>query len=158
MPFTKLPLVALLLLAASACSAGSQQYTQSHTDLRLRNLTQGHVAAPLRDSYPVKGDFIPTPSDTQTRYFLIHQRAPLFGNTVVALLREEGQGKAAYARVEMDCGRRMFHIIGIGNRRSFAETSTNSEGPLRPIRNEPLREEIASFVCAQHGTPLANRT
>jgi hypothetical protein len=143
-----------LLLAATACSSDPGVAGEDPA-LTLRNLTETNMAAPIRESYPIEGDLIPTPSDTRTRYYLLRHRAPVLSGTVIALLREERGKVAAYARVEIDCAKRLFHIVGVGNRRAFAETSFKRDGPLRPIDGYPLRREIAAFVCDRHGTPLA---
>jgi hypothetical protein len=148
-------LTAAALLATAGCSSQAADTTHESADLRLRNLTETTTAAPRRANYQIEGDLIPTPSDSRTRYYLLSQRSPLLAGTVIAVLREERGDKAAYARVEVACDKRQFHIVGVGNRRSFAETSVTRDGPLRSIESFPLRQEIAAFVCDKHGTPLA---
>ncbi|SOB86967.1 hypothetical protein SAMN06297144_2086 [Sphingomonas guangdongensis] len=145
---------AALSLLAAGCSS-EPAASANDSDLKLRTLTMTNMAAPLRPSYPIEGDLIPTPSDQRTRYYLLQHRRPILAGTVVALLREEKGNKAAYARVEIDCAKRLFHIVGVGNRRAFAETSFKRDGPLRSMAGFPLREEIARYVCERQGTPLA---
>lgn len=147
--------LAIIAVAITACSTQASNQADDDPELTLRNLTESNVAAPLHDSYPIEGRLIPTPSDRKTQYYLLRHRIPMATGTVVALIREETGDKAAYARVEVDCGKRLFRIAGVANRRSFAETSFKSDGPLRPLNGFPLRQEIATFVCERQGTPLA---
>ncbi|MEG8056133.1 hypothetical protein QP150_04545 [Sphingomonas sp. 22L2VL55-3] len=75
--------------------------------------------------------------------------------TIIAILRQEHDGKVAYARTETDCGKRLFHVLGVGPNRALVETNVAHDGPLRPIKGLPLREELATYVCNASGTPLA---
>lgn len=146
-----------LSAAAAACSPGAAepQGSGSAQTVSLRHLTETSVAAPARDHYTIHGDLIPTPSHPDASFYLLRQRQPMLTGTIVAILREERAGKIAYARVEVDCAKRLFHVLGVGNRRSFAELAIAQDGPLRPIEGLPLRQELSSFVCQKNGTPLA---
>ena len=74
---------------------------------------------------------------------------------IVAILREERGGRVAYARAEVDCGRRLFHVLGVGASRASAEVAIAHDGPLRPMAGLPLREELGGYICRRTGTPLA---
>lgn len=155
MTFSKALQGALLLLCATACTdTGTTNTFDASNSVSLRNLTD-QVSAPAQKGYVLQGDLIPTPSDTRSKYYLLRTRQPLLHGSRIALLRQEAGSRVAYARVEVDCSRRLFHVLGVGNRRSFAETSIAYDGPLRSIEGLPLRQELARFVCASAGTPLA---
>ena len=142
----------------AACS-GEQPVT-TNTDMMtengvsLRNLAETDVAVPKPEQLTVKGRLIPTPSDPTSRHFLLRERKAV-GGTIIAILRQEHDGKVAYARTETDCGKRLFHVLGVGPNRALVETNVAHDGPLRPIKGLPLREELATYVCAASGTPLA---
>ena len=148
------------LLAAAALSAcGSPQVETAEVDgngVPLRNLATTNVAAPAPppEQMRVRGRLIPTPSDTSSRYFLLRERTALTGTTI-AILRQERAGRVAYARTEVDCTRRLFHVLGVAGNRALVETEQAYDGPLRPIEGLPLRQELAGFVCEQAGTPLS---
>lgn len=127
--------------------------TMADNGVSLRNLAETHTAAPAPDSFTVKGKLIPTPSDPSSRHFLLRERKAV-GGTIIAILRQEHDGKVAYSRTEVDCARRLFHVLGVGPNRALAETNVTHDGPLRPIEGLPLREELAKYVCAASGTPL----
>jgi len=143
----------------AACS-GEQPATTMSNDamvdngVSLRNLAETEVAVPKPEQLTVKGRLIPTPSDPTSRHFLLRERKAV-GGTIIAILRQEHDGKVAYARTETDCGKRLFHVLGVGPNRALVETSVAHDGPLRPIKGLPLREELATYVCAASGTPLA---
>ena len=120
----------------------------------LRNLAETEVAVPKPEQLTVKGRLIPTPSDPTSRHFLLRERKAASG-TIIAILRQEHDGKVAYARTETDCGKRLFHVLGVGPNRALVETNVAHDGPLRPIKSLPLREELATYVCNASGTPLA---
>ena len=146
---------ALPLLALAAC--GTPQTDGANemdgNGISLRNLAETEVAAPAPERLTVQGRLIPTPSDTQSRYYLLRDRKAV-GGTVIAILRQEHAGRVAYARTEVDCGRRLFHVLGVAPNRALVETHNDYDGPLRPIEGLPLRQELASYVCQSSGTPL----
>ncbi|MES3152593.1 hypothetical protein [Sphingomonas faeni] len=143
----------------SACS-GQQPTNDAANDampengVSLRNLTETDVAVPKPEQLTVKGRLIPTPSDPTSRHFLLRERKAV-GGTIIAILRQEHGGKVAYARTETDCAKRLFHVLGVGPNRALVETNIAHDGPLRPIKGLPLREELATYVCDASGTPLA---
>jgi hypothetical protein len=151
--------LALALAGATLLAACSgEQPATTNTDtmtkngVSLRNLAETDVAVPKPDQMTVKGRLIPTPSDPTSRHFLL--REPV-GGTIIAILRQEHAGKVAYARTETDCANRLFHVLGVGPNRALVETNIAHDGPLRPIKGLPLREELATYVCEASGTPLA---
>jgi hypothetical protein len=152
-----LALAGATLLAA--CS-GEQPTTTTSNDamvdngVSLRNLAETEVAVPKPEQLTVKGRLIPTPSDPTSRHFLLRERKAASG-TIIAILRQEHDGKVAYARTETDCSKRLFHVLGVGPNRALVETNVAHDGPLRPIKGLPLREELATYVCDASGTPLA---
>ncbi|MGA1797610.1 hypothetical protein VH567_02385 [Sphingomonas sp. 4RDLI-65] len=152
-----LALAGATLLAA--CS-GEQPATTTTNDamadngVSLRNLAETDVAVPKPEQLTVKGRLIPTPSDPTSRHFLLRERKAV-GGTIIAILRQEHDGKVAYARTETDCANRLFHVLGVGPNRALVETNVAHDGPLRPIKGLPLREELATYVCEASGTPLA---
>jgi hypothetical protein len=122
----------------------------------LRNLADTPVAID-KDEQPrrlVQGTLVPTPSDTKSRHYLLRERKALNG-TIIAVLREERGEKVAYSRVEVDCQRRLFHVLGVGSSRAKVEVTRAYDGPLRSIEGLPLRQELAAFVCERSKTPLA---
>ncbi len=143
----------------AACS-GEQPATTTSNDamvdngVSLRNLAETEVAVPKPEQLTVKGRLIPTPSDPTSRHFLLRERKAV-GGTIIAILRQEHEGKVAYARTETDCANRLFHVLGVGPNRALVETNVAHDGPLRPIKGLPLREELATYVCNASGTPLA---
>ncbi|RMB36293.1 hypothetical protein C8J47_1830 [Sphingomonas sp. PP-F2F-G114-C0414] len=153
--------LALALAGATLLAACSgEQPTTNNTDamvdngVSLRNLAETEVAVPKPEQLTVKGRLIPTPSDPTSRHFLLRERKAV-GGTIIAILRQEHEGKVAYARTETDCGKRLFHVLGVGPNRALVETNVAHDGPLRPIKGLPLREELATYVCNASGTPLA---
>ncbi len=144
----------LLALGVAACAQEPAPDKLEGNGVVLRNLAETDVSAPARDQYALQGRLIPTPSDTASRYFLLRERREISGN-IVAIIRQEHAGRIAYARTEVDCARRLFHVLGVGASRADAEVATTYDGPLRSIARLPLREELARFVCQQSGTPLA---
>ncbi len=151
-----LALAGATLLAA--CSGEQPATTNSDTmtenGVSLRNLAETDVAVPKPEQLTVKGRLIPTPSDPTSRHFLLRERKAV-GGTIIAILRQEHDGKVAYARTETDCANRLFHVLGVGPNRALVETNVAHDGPLRPIKGLPLREELATYVCNASGTPLA---
>ena len=144
------------LLAACSGEQPATNTTDARVDngVSLRNLAETEVAVPKPEQLTVKGRLIPTPSDPTSRHFLLRERKAV-GGTIIAILRQEHDGKVAYARTETDCGNRLFHVLGVGPNRALVETNVAHDGPLRPIKGLPLREELATYVCAASGTPLA---
>ena len=140
---------------ASACSpAPTTDTAAGNTEtVSLRNLAETETARPARDRYTIQGRLIPTPSDTTSRYYLLRERKALT-DTHIAIIRQEHAGRIAYARAELDCDKRLFHVLGTGPNRALVETNIAHDGPLRPIKGLPLREELAMFVCQVAGTPL----
>ncbi len=153
--------LALALAGATLLAACSgEQPATTNTDamanngVSLRNLAETDVAVPKPEQLTVKGRLIPTPSDPTSRHFLLRERKAV-GGTIIAILRQEHDGKVAYARTETDCANRLFHVLGVGPNRALVETNVAHDGPLRPIKGLPLREELATYVCNASGTPLA---
>ena len=144
------------LLAACSGEQPATNNTDAMVDngVSLRNLAETEVAVPKPEQLTVKGRLIPTPSDPTSRHFLLRERKAASG-TIIAILRQEHDGKVAYARTETDCGKRLFHVLGVGPNRALVETNVAHDGPLRPIKGLPLREELAMYVCNASGTPLA---
>jgi len=147
---------ATLLVACSGEQPATTMSNDAMVDngVSLRNLAETEVAVPKPEQLTVKGRLIPTPSDPTSRHFLLRERKAASG-TIIAILRQEHEGKVAYARTETDCGKRLFHVLGVGPNRALVETNVAHDGPLRPIKGLPLREELATYVCAASGTPLA---
>lgn len=156
MGFRAFIIVAGLGLAACSPSDRGSDATMIDNRIMLRNLTDSEVARTDadRDLMRLKGTQIPTPSDTRSDYFLLRQRTGATG-TIVAILREERGNRVAYARTELDCRQRLFHIVGVAPSRRTVEVATAHDGPLRSIEGLPLRADLAQFICAQAGTPLA---
>ncbi|KQM56635.1 hypothetical protein ASE69_03160 [Sphingomonas sp. Leaf208] len=147
---------ATLLVACSGEQPATTMSNDAMVDngVSLRNLAETEVAVPKPEQLTVKGRLIPTPSDPTSRHFLLRERKAASG-TIIAILRQEHDGKVAYARTETDCGKRLFHVLGVGPNRALVETNVAHDGPLRPIKGLPLREELATYVCEASGTPLA---
>ena len=144
-------------LMMGACSGGTEpgNVAGEGNGVSLRNLAETEVAAPAGDrNFRLQGTLIPTPSDLQSRHFLLRERRAVGGN-IIAILREERGDRVAYARTEVDCARRLFHVLGVGPSRATAEVATVYDGPLRPMAGLPLREELGAFICERAGTPLA---
>ena len=151
-----LALAGATLLAACSGEQPATTSTDAMVDngVSLRNLAETEVAVPKPEQLTVKGRLIPTPSDPTSRHFLLRERKAV-GGTIIAILRQEHEGKVAYARTETDCANRLFHVLGVGPNRALVETNVAHDGPLRPIKGLPLREELATYVCDASGTPLA---
>ena len=151
-----LALAGATLLAACSGEQSATNNTDAMVDngVSLRSLAETEVAVPKPEQLTVKGRLIPTPSDPTSRHFLLRERKAV-GGTIIAILRQEHDGKVAYARTETDCGKRLFHVLGVGPNRALVETNVAHDGPLRPIKGLPLREELATYVCNASGTPLA---
>ena len=142
-------------LAITGCSWAPDAEEGEAGNVSLRNLTTSEVAAPTPETLRVQGTLIPTPSDTQSRHFLLRERRAIGGN-IIAILREERGDRVAYARTEVDCARRLFHVLGVGSSRASAEVAIAHDGPLRPMAGLPLRLELGSYICARAGTPLGS--
>jgi hypothetical protein len=140
---------------ACACTPAptADTVTANGETVSIRNLAETDTARPEPAAYTVKGRLIPTPSDTTSRYYLLLERKALT-DTHIAIIRQEHAGRIAYARAELDCDKRLFHVLGTGPNRALVETNIAHDGPLRPIKGLPLREELAKFVCDVAGTPL----
>ncbi len=151
-----LALAGATLLAACSGEQPATTNTDAMVDngVSLRNLAETEVAVPKPEQLTVKGRLIPTPSDPTSRHFLLRERKAV-GGTIIAILRQEHDGKVAYARTETDCANRLFHVLGVGPNRALVETNVAHDGSLRPIKGLPLREELATYVCNASGTPLA---
>ncbi len=145
---------ATLLAACSSEQPATTDDAMTDNGVSLRNLAETDVAVPKPEQLTVKGRLIPTPSDPTSRHFLLRERKAV-GGTIIAILRQEHDGKVAYARTETDCANRLFHVLGVGPNRALVETNIAHDGPLRPIKGLPLREELATYVCEASGTPLA---
>ncbi len=143
------------MAALGACNtAEAPGNEQDNGTVVLRNLVETDVAGRAPSDLRVKGTRIPTPSDTASRYFLLRERKTVTG-TIVAIIRQERGDRVAYARAEVDCSKRLFHVLGVGDRRDRVEVDHAHDGPLRPVAGLPLREEMARYVCERSGTPLA---
>ena len=150
------PAVLFSVALLAACSPSQpQDAPATQQTVSLRTLTNTSASAEERDSYTIQGDLIPTPSDPTARYFVLFQKEVPLDDTMIAILRQERNHRISYARIELDCNKRLFHVVGVGNRRSFAETNITYDGPLRSIEGLPLRQELASFICRTNRTPLA---
>lgn len=144
--------LALMPLTLAACGTGDAT-SQDNGVVVLRNLADTEVARPRPERLKIVGEAIPTPSDPQSTYFLLRHQTTLAGTTI-AILRQEKAGRVAYARTEMDCERRLFHVVGVAATRGRVESDVAHDGPLRSVSGLPLRQELASFICAKAGTPL----
>jgi len=156
---TKMAAALTAALMMAACSGGTEpgNVAAEGNGVSLRNLADTEVAAPAGDrNFRLQGTLIPTPSDLQSRHFLLRERRAVGGN-IIAILREERGDRIAYARTEVDCARRLFHVLGVGPSRATAEVATVYDGPLRPMAGLPLREELGAFICERAGTPLATK-
>ncbi|TXC70582.1 hypothetical protein FSB78_06240 [Sphingomonas ginsenosidivorax] len=158
MRFTKFALAVAGAGLACACSpssttAGNAADTGAGDTVSIRNLAETEVARPAREPDRIAGRLIPTPSDSGSRYYLLRERKALT-DTHIAIIRQEHAGRVAYARAEVDCDKRLFHVLGTGPNRALVETNIAHDGPLRPIKGLPLREELARYVCEVAGTPL----
>lgn len=154
---TKTAAALLGVAMLAACSGGGAPADNmiDGNGVSLRNLADTEVAATVRDrNFRLQGTLVPTPSDTISRHFLLRERRAV-GGTIIAILREERGDRVAYARTEVDCARRLFHVLGVGPSRASAEVATVYDGPLRPMKGLPLREELGTFICERAGTPLA---
>jgi hypothetical protein len=148
----KLTILACVLVGA--CSGGERtDDAGGNASVTLRNLANTDVAAagPVRET--MEGDLVPTPSDPGSRYYVLRQRRAASGN-IVAILRQERGERTAYARTEVDCAGKLFHVLGVGRSRAGVEVDMTTDGPLRPIAGLPLRQELARYVCQRGGTPL----
>lgn len=149
-------MAAVPLMALAACGTPREDAGNAMEGggVSLRNLGETDVAGPPPARMTVQGRPIATPSDTRSRYFLLRDRKAV-GGTVIAILRQERAGRVAYARTETDCGRRLFHVLGVAPSRALVETEVAYDGPLRSIEGLPLRQELAAAICRSAGTPLA---
>lgn len=146
-------MAALPLIALAACGTPQDDVATDGNGVSLRNLGDTNVATPAPERFTVQGRLIPTPSDTASRYYLLRDRTAV-GGTTIAIIRQEHAGRVAYARTEVDCARRLFHVLGVAPNRALVETESAYDGPLRPVSGLPLREELATYVCRAAGTPL----
>lgn len=138
----------VLAAAIAGCANAPDDVAATNNDsgVVLRNLAAIDNRPGDADRYPIEGDLIPTPSDTASRYYLLRQRKAVTGN-IVAIIKQQQGARAAYARVELDCAANQFHVLGVGDRRSKAETDIAYDGPLRSTDGLPLRQELSAFVC-----------
>ncbi len=141
------------LVCACSPAPTADAAADTNTTVSIRNLAETEVARAARAPDRIQGRLIPTPSDPQSRYYLLRERKALT-DTHIAIIRQERGGRIAYARAELDCDKRLFHVLGTGPNRALVETNIAHDGPLRPIKGLPLREELATFVCQVAGTPL----
>ncbi|HTG38167.1 hypothetical protein [Sphingomonas sp.] len=139
------------LLAGCGTSDASSHDDNSH--VVLRNLAETEIAAPKPDYLKIQGELVATPSDQASRYYLLRRHRTL-NDTDIAILRQEKNGRVAYARTEVDCARRLFHVVGVASSRGRVESNVAHDGPLRSISGLPLRQELARHICEQAGTPL----
>lgn len=142
-----------VVLFLAACSTDDEPVALNE-QVVLRNLTETEVARPKPEYEPIQGELIPTPSDPAGQYYLLRHRTTLV-DTTIAILREEKGGRVAYARTEVDCARRLFHVVGVASTRGRVESDVAHDGPLRSISGLPLRQELAGYICDRAGTPLA---
>lgn len=155
MRFTNIALAVAGAVLTCACSPDAKTTTDAAGSeaVSLRNLGDTDVARPAGEPDRIAGRLIPTPSDTGSRYYLLRARKALT-DTHIAIIRQDHAGRVAYARAEVDCDKRLFHVLGTGPNRALVETNIAHDGPLRPIEGLPLREELARYVCETAGTPL----
>lgn len=136
-------------LMLSACGGGGTDtpaVNEQAATVNLRELATTNVAHAAPDSFKIEGTRIPTPSDTRSRYFLLRQRPTVIGQTI-AIIRQEMGDRVAYARLELNCEKRLMHVVGVADTRARVETSVSYDGPLRPIDGKPLRGEMLDFIC-----------
>ncbi|WP_315760632.1 hypothetical protein [Sphingomonas sp. Y38-1Y] len=143
----------VMLAATTLAACGTSDASTDNGTVVLRNLADTEVAAPRPEHLKIVGQLIPTPSDSQSRYYLLRHRTTLVG-TSIAIMRQEKGDRVAYARTEVDCARRLFHVVGVASTRGRVESDVAHDGPLRSIHGLPLREELAAYVCERSGTPL----
>ncbi len=145
------PLVATMAFTLLAACGAEPRDPLPDTDgngVSLRNLVDTPVAGDGTERYRLEGTVIPTPSDPNSRYELLRQRRTAAGTTI-AILRQQRGDRFAYARTELDCAAGLFHIVGVADTRAHVETYTAHDGPLRPTKGLPLREELSRFICAR---------
>ena len=144
-----------MVLAACSATPADEQRRLDGNGVSLRTLADTDVAPPADSrTFALKGALIPTPSDARSIYFPLRQRTAI-GGTIGAIVREERGQRGADARTGVDCGKRLFHVLGVGSTRADAEVAIAYDGPLRPIAGLPRRQEIADCIYAEAGTPLA---
>lgn len=146
------PFVILAAATLTACSGGNAS-EMGDEHVVLRDLVETDVAGPTPEHLRIQGELVPTPSDQLSRYYMLRQRHTLNGTSIAILRQERGQ-RVAYARTEVDCGRRLFHVVGVAATRGRVESDVAHDGPLRSISGLPLRQELATFICEKGGTPL----
>lgn len=147
---------AAMMMAGLLAGCGTSD-ASSHDDgsrVVLRNLAETEIAAPKPDYLKIQGELVPTPSDEASLYYLLRRHRTL-NDTEIAILRQEKNGRVAYARTEMDCARRLFHVVGVASTRGRVESNVAHDGPLRSISGLPLRQELARHICEKAGTPLS---
>lgn len=149
--------IALLMAATlSACSSSSADSGQAAAGppVTLRTLADsGYATVPQSRDFALKGQKVATPSDPRSDHYVLRVRTAVTGN-VIAMLREERGARVAYARTETDCSTGRMHILGVGSTRGEAEVAHVEDGPLRPMKGLPLRQELARAICERSGTPL----
>jgi len=145
----------LALAAAASVSACGDATSAPPENIQvdMRNLVDTLDPAPGLNHHR-GGELIPTPSDTASRYYLIHTRTPLAGPNISIVRQDRGE-RTVFARVETDCAARRLLIASVGVTRSEVESRVAGNLQLRPIEGRPLREEMATFICDHAGTPLA---
>lgn len=139
------------LLALSACSGNVAEDAAANAEaatVNLRELAATNISNPAPPELKIPGVLIPTPSDTRSKYFLLRQRPTVIGQTI-AIIRQELNGRVAYARLELNCERRLMHVVGVADTRARVETNVAYDGPLRPVVGLPLRGEMLDFICGR---------
>ncbi|KQM86127.1 hypothetical protein ASE67_09730 [Sphingomonas sp. Leaf23] len=141
-------LLAGALLAACGTSTPPAPEATANETVDLRHLVETEVAGNGIERYPLEGVEIPTPSDGQSRYEVLRQRRTAAG-TIIAILRQQRGDRFVYARTELDCERKLFHVVGVADTRAKVETNVAHDGPLRSTDGMPLRQELSRFICAR---------
>lgn len=143
---TKL-LAAFPVILLAACAP---EPPAANEQVDLRNLIETPEAGPPPRNLRIEGDLIPTPSDAQSRFYLVRSRQPIDGTTI-SIIRQERGDRVVYSRTQTDCGNGLFHVLGTGSSRGEVEADVAYDGPLRSTAGLPLRQELATFVCEQSG-------
>ncbi|KQM63614.1 hypothetical protein ASE75_10835 [Sphingomonas sp. Leaf17] len=137
---------AALSLSACGGSAIEEAANNQQAAVVLRDLAASNISSPAPPELKIPGVEMTTPSDTRSKYFLLRQRPTVIGQTI-AIIRQELNGRVAYARLELNCEQRLLHVVGVADTRARVETNVAYDGPLRPVEGLPLRGEMLDFIC-----------
>ncbi len=140
--------IGAVALTLGACSGNATEEAANNQEaaIVLRDLAASNVSSPAPPELKIPGVEMTTPSDTRSKYFLLRQRPTVIGQTI-AIIRQELNGRVAYARLELNCEQRLLHVVGVADTRARVETSVAYDGPLRPVEGLPLRGEMLDFIC-----------